>query len=167
MRSDGGATVAQVSNVKATGAPAADQSLAFACEFAAEPMAVRAGLLSTLGRLRGHIGADDASALELVLAEVCNNIVEHAYRGIEGGRIGVSFSVSDEVMDCCVTDRGLPMPGSRLPEGVPPELIGDGDPDQLPEGGFGWFLIHDLTEALSYVRHDGQNELRFTICRAV
>jgi serine/threonine-protein kinase RsbW len=35
--------------------------------------------------------------------------------------------------------------------------------DDLPEGGFGWFLIRELTKDLQYVRHEDQNRLTFSI----
>ena len=33
----------------------------------------------------------------------------------------------------------------------------------LPEGGFGWGMIRDLTDDLSYRRDGARNELRFTV----
>ncbi|WP_280514091.1 hypothetical protein [Allosediminivita pacifica] len=37
------------------------------------------------------------------------------------------------------------------------------DPAGLPEGGFGWFLIHELARELAY-RHDGgMNRLTFRL----
>ena len=35
--------------------------------------------------------------------------------------------------------------------------------DDLPEGGFGWGLIHDLTQGLSYRRVAEENHVRFRI----
>ena len=37
------------------------------------------------------------------------------------------------------------------------------DPAGLPEGGFGWFLIQDLTQALCYYRRESRNYLAFNI----
>lgn len=100
---------------------------------------------------------------EIVLAEVLNNIVEHAYA--DGpGEITVELSASSGGIECCICDTGAEMPGLALPAGKlaacdPDDL----PPDDLPEGGFGWFLIRSLTEGLCYARADGCNELRFRL----
>ena len=36
-------------------------------------------------------------------------------------------------------------------------------PQDLPEGGFGWFLIRSLTRDLTYLREDGYNMLCFCV----
>ena len=43
---------------------------------------------------------------------------------------------------------------------VPPHLP---KPEELPEGGFGWYLIQDLTQELCYYREDRRNFLAFRI----
>lgn len=94
---------------------------------------------------------------EIVLAEVLNNIVEHAYRGISG-QIQISVARNAGVLDICIVDRGEPMPDLKLPSG---ELRPSLDVQDLPEGGFGWPLIHSLTQDLHYQRVQGQNILQF------
>ena len=58
-------------------------------------------------------------------------------------------------------DTGRPMPGLVLPTGICP--TSDTDLEDLPEGGFGWHLIHTLTEELSYRRESTRNQTRFII----
>lgn len=94
---------------------------------------------------------------EIVLAEILNNIVEHAYRGTSG-RIEISIAQQAGFLDICVIDRGEPMPDLKLPSG---ELRPPLDAQDLPEGGFGWPLIHSLTQDLHYQRVQGQNILQF------
>jgi serine/threonine-protein kinase RsbW len=124
--------------------------------------AVRAALMQISGELVGKgIGEAAANTAELVLAEVLNNIVEHAFAGIEGGQITVSLSTDGASIDFAVTDNGLPLPDGALPAGHLPEA--DGALGTLPEGGFGWFLIHSLARDVSYERAQGVNLLRFGV----
>ena len=59
-----------------------------------------------------------------------------------------------------VYDQGLPMPDEHLPKGELAPLI---DGEDLPEGGFGWFLIRTLTLDLEYERDGSFNKLRFAV----
>lgn len=118
------------------------------------------GLNQTLAQL--GLPIEPLFTLELVLAEVLNNVVEHAYGDSGQGMIGLSVTVRDHRINCEVADRGAPMPDGRLP---PPRRH---NPDalglqELPEGGFGWGLIHDMTTGLKYRREHGTNRLCFRI----
>lgn len=118
------------------------------------------GLNQTLAQL--GLPIEPLFTLELVLAEVLNNVVEHAYRDRGRGTAGLEVTVRDHRITCEVTDRGLPMPGGRLPPAKrhDPGALGLED---LPEGGFGWALIRDMTRGLDYTRENGTNRLRFRI----
>ncbi len=95
--------------------------------------------------------------LGLVLAEALNNIAEHAYAARPGGLVVVRLRVDGEGVLVEIVDRGAPMPENRLPVGrLPPA---DVDLDELPEGGFGWYLIHDQADDVRYGRVDGENRL--------
>lgn len=103
--------------------------------------------------------ADD-STIELVLAEVLNNIVEHAYSdGV--GLITLDLRRAHGRLCCLLRDEGHPMPAGRLPPGFAPTLASARA--DLPEGGFGWFLIRSLTRDLRYDREPGCNRLSFSI----
>lgn len=98
---------------------------------------------------------------EIVLAEVLNNIVEHAYAQISGD-IDLALDMRQGQLHCQITDTGHPMPDFTLPEGAFQDL---GAIETLPEGGFGWFLIRNLTEELEYRHIGGMNQLSFTLIR--
>ncbi len=101
---------------------------------------------------------DTRGSLEIILAEVLNNVVEHAYR--DGpGPIRIYISRRPDQLVVSVYDQGAPMPDLQMPKGELAPL----DPDDLPEGGFGWFLIRTLTQDLSYERLDNRNHLRFSV----
>ncbi|TAG25673.1 MAG: ATP-binding protein [Rhodobacterales bacterium] len=137
---------------------------------ASDPLAVRAGLAKMAGvPPLSQLTSDQRGTVEVVLAEVLNNVAEHAYAG-GPGQISVSLRLLGARLACQVTDSGLPMPGNQLPAGDLPGQAADpavGYADlalsDLPEGGFGWHLIRQLTVGLHYVRAGGQNKLSFTI----
>ena len=122
-------------------------------------MAVRDGL-SGLFALRetSSLGDDLRGLTEIVLAEVLNNVVEHAYAGTSGP-IAVVLDHRKGALHVTVRDEGVALPDGRLPDGSLPDLDGDG----LPEGGFGWHLIRSLVTDLRYCRDGGANHLAFTM----
>ena len=131
--------------------------------FRAEPFAVRDARRAAVARFARRMGPDDAGALELTLAEVLNNIVEHAYAGRAPGQVSVSLMLASagDALLCRVEDDGHPMPGMALPEGqMQPvaERIED-----LAEGGWGWALIRTLTDEIVYERQAGRNRLHFRL----
>ena len=109
--------------------------------------------LDTLG-----LAADWRSTVELVSAEALNNIAEHAYAGLTPGPVTLTARMTSERLHVILRDQGRALPGRKLPEGVPPKT--DVACANLPEGGFGWFLIRDLTTALHYRRTDRENRLQ-------
>ncbi len=123
-------------------------------------VAVRDGLQNLLASdLMAGLTKDSLSTAEVVLAEVLNNIVEHAYANFPG-KIEVSLSRRDNHLQCDISDVGLPMPGAEPPAGLLKEAW---DMADLPEGGFGWFLIRSLTQNLSYRRQNNANLLSFRL----
>jgi serine/threonine-protein kinase RsbW len=128
----------------------------------ADPDSVRAALIRIATELvRAGIAEEDAATAELVLAEVLNNVVEHAFCGCSEGRIEVTIAPEEADLACEVRNNGHPMPGGALPAGVSP-VCGQA-PEALPEGGFGWFLIHSLTREIAYARDAGANLLGLRI----
>ena len=122
-------------------------------------IAVRQALVQLRVRLGPlNISDDLFGSIEIVLAEALNNIVEHAYRDDEGV-IELEITHVDDQLIFRVVDDGLEMPGGQVPIGTIKDY--PSDPERLPEGGFGWFLIHDLTNNLSYQRSGSRNILMF------
>lgn len=121
---------------------------------------VRAAVAQSLAMLRPHLSAATIDRLEIVLSEVLNNVVEHAYGGA-GGPIELWLGHHDDSAEVSVTDRGRPMPGGRLP--MP--ALRPGRPAAAPpaEGGFGWGLISALATDLHYVRAGETNRLTLRI----
>ncbi|MGZ3215178.1 ATP-binding protein [Paracoccus sp. T5] len=133
----------------------------------AHPITVRDTLQDVRHRFRDEVSEDTLGRLELVLAEVMNNVAEHAPicddpQLMGAGRLPVihlSIVRHKSGLACALTDDGVSLPEEcLLPRSLPPLL-----PDDLPEGGFGWFLIQDLTQALCYYREGSRNYLAFCI----
>ncbi|MDQ2090429.1 ATP-binding protein [Marimonas arenosa] len=108
-----------------------------------------------------RLSEEETGTVELVLGEVLNNVVEHAYGSTATGDIRLSCRRTDRGLSFCVFDGGQALPGRCLPPGAPPDT--DVARENLPEGGFGWFLVKSLTTELRYTRRGGCNVLRFSI----
>lgn len=98
---------------------------------------------------------------EIVLAEVLNNIVEHAYTGVPRGPIELTLRFDGDILHASMIDDGLPMPNGAPPRGTIPDL--DVPTSDLPEGGFGWALVHSLASRLEYQRSGAQNHLHLEL----
>lgn len=111
------------------------------------------------------LGSSELGTIELALAEALNNVVEHAYPDDMQGRIDLHLHLTSVSLKIHISDRGGAMPGLNLPPGEPARV--DVPSKDLPEGGFGWFLIRSLASDLTYARDNGQNHLtlRFDLAR--
>ena len=126
-----------------------------------DALAVRHALRAMVEALT-HRGlhACDRGTAEIVMAEVLNNIVEHAYAGTVGD-ISIRLGRTACGIDCCIRDVGHPMPDLCPPRGT----LTEWEADAPPEGGFGWHLIRSLTRGLAYTRIGGTNRLSFLLPR--
>lgn len=128
----------------------------------ATPGAVREALLELREKLqRARIDADLCGTMELVLAEAMNNIVEHAFDTPAQQSLRLEIRRGPGRFKITLIDTGRPMPELALPE---PRLPSTAGPTlTLPDGGFGWFLIHRLAHAIHYERRGDENHLSFEI----
>ena len=115
--------------------------------------------MTTLGQL--GLSDEEASSIEIVLAEALNNVVEHAYPSSRTGNVKLVLRHGRAGLLIEIRDNGRPMPNGRTPLGLHPSEAEPTDP--LPEGGFGWFLIRELARDLVYDRENGENFLIFRI----
>jgi serine/threonine-protein kinase RsbW len=120
------------------------------------PEAVRDTLIAIKGALVECNAAEMAGDLwELVVAEVLNNIVEHAYSEKPNGAIELELTFASSRMIASFIDYGAPMPDGALPANTPANV--DVPIQNLPEGGFGWHFIHTLSDHLNYERSNSRN----------
>lgn len=126
-------------------------------------LAVREALAELLTALRPlNLDVEESGTVELVLAEVLNNIVEHAYPVPEpDGPITIQCELGRDGLHFQIRDEGKAMPDGTLPAGKRSRL--DVDLIDLPEGGFGWFLIQDLARDVTYTRVGCENHLHMRL----
>lgn len=128
--------------------------------FTASPVAIRESLRQMMAAVPFRdLTQDQRSTAELILAEVLNNVAEHAYDN-RPGPVTVTISPTRQGLHCTVVDQGRAMPDDGVPAGRLPDVKGTAHKD-LPEGGFGWHLIRSLTTGLRYARVNGCNRLEF------
>ncbi|MBT53569.1 MAG: hypothetical protein CMF72_09255 [Mameliella sp.] len=142
-----------------------DGAFLISCRMDSTPDDVQSSLLDINTLLQGEeIAPPPDSTWELVVAEVLNNIVEHAYQDRAGGDILLRLRFGHERLTVEFTDFGLPMPSGVAPDGALANV--DVPVEELPEGGFGWFLIRSLSEDLTYCHDGGRNLLTLAISLA-
>ncbi|WP_299746206.1 ATP-binding protein [uncultured Tateyamaria sp.] len=130
-------------------------------------MAVRTALGQLLDGLKPlSLDVEEAGTVELVMAEALNNIVEHAYPEDEGsGPIDITCAHASDGLHLTVVDSGRAMPDGQTPVGGAADI--DVDFCDMPEGGFGWFLIKDLAKDVTYQRQDTENQLQLRLAVAL
>lgn len=109
-----------------------------------------------------QLDPDLSDTAQIILAEVLNNIVEHAYGFEDDHPITLSISLLPDGLWCETFDEGVPMPNGVPPNGVMPKFDLE-LPSELPEGGFGWAMVRELTEDIQYKRDGFVNHLSFLI----
>ena len=130
----------------------------FACSFTATDLDARDGISEIVSRLRDRgIPAGRADEVQIALTEAVNNVVEHAYSGSAPGDVTIDCQLHAERLWVSIRDAGAPYPGGTLPDGKPAEI--DVQSADLPEGGFGWFLIRELASRVEYERTGRGNNL--------
>ncbi|MBN1424811.1 ATP-binding protein [Candidatus Fermentibacteria bacterium] len=124
----------------------------------ASTTAVRIVAAAVRGMAETVLAPEDADHVEVVTAEVGNNIVTHGLGAGEACCHGESFLLSIMVNPQCVTmefvDDGPPFdPVSALP-GTPEESVARGG------GGLGLYIMRRIMDELSYRRVGGSNVFR-------
>lgn len=144
------------------------EGLNFSIRFKNGEMVTRDALDQFLEQLAPlQLDLEEINIVQIILAEILNNILEHAYAPTDlDGPVTIACRCGPKGLHLSIRDQGRAMPDGRLPLGKCQKLD-VGLPD-LPEGGFGWFLIHDLARDLSYRRVGIENHLtlRIAISRA-
>ncbi len=134
--------------------PLLQPMLALTCQ--GNLMDVRATMVRIEQFMKAHGASPELTDdLNLVLTEAMTNIARYAYPHDEGV-IQCHIILTDAFVRCCLHDQGVEFDPSEVPHHLP-------DPANAPEGGFGLFLIHSLTQELRHRRENGINTLRFAM----
>ncbi|MGD2039293.1 MAG: ATP-binding protein [Anaerolineae bacterium] len=105
--------------------------------------------------LCSQAGLDDETSYDLKLAidEVCMNIIEHGYAGMNPGSIVVSLQYGARRFVVRITDFGHPFEPSEPPAPDPQGTL-SGDP-----GGFGLYFIYRSVDSVTYQASESGNTL--------
>lgn len=136
----------------------------FSLCFLATDLETRANIGIVARRLQlAGLARERTTEIEIALTEAVNNVVEHAYAEVGAGSIRLLCSLRPGQLDIRIFDTGRPLPEDRLPPGLAADL--SVAREDLPEGGFGWFLIRAFTTEIRYDRCAGCNHLslRFAV----
>ncbi len=99
-----------------------------------------------------NLGRKATLELNLVLDELCTNIMEHGYEDLAGGEIHLLAQRRGDVLRVEMIDDGRhfqPDEPCRDPSDCPLE--------ERPVGGLGLHLVRRFTQRLEYRRRDGRN----------
>lgn len=130
----------------------------FACSFMATNLDARSGVSNVVAELRTlGVPGSRVDEVQIALTEAVNNVVEHAYAGAVPGEVMIQAKLLSERLWISITDAGAPYPAGALPVGQPADI--EVPTEDLPEGGFGWFLIRELASQVQYERTNGNNNL--------
>lgn len=130
----------------------------FACSFTATNLDARSGISSVVQELRSlGIPGARVDEVQIALTEAVNNVVEHAYADAVPGDVRIRGELYPERLWISIQDGGAPFESGTLPEGKPADV--NVPTKDLPEGGFGWFLIRELASQVQYERSGGSNNL--------
>jgi serine/threonine-protein kinase RsbW len=92
-------------------------------------------------------GLDDSGiyGVELSMVEACTNIIEHAYEGLDGGKIECTCDLDDEKLTITIHDHGKSFDLSSV---ALPDL--ESDLESRPLGGLGVFFMKKSMDELRF-----------------
>lgn len=144
----------------------------FIASLTPDPLEIRRTLLQMRQRFDPLSGRETAARMELVVAEILNNIAEHGgvppiapcptCQGVPARMIHVSAATAQGGIYCIISDEGEAVPAHCLRPSEAPHRL-PADLRDLPEGGFGWFMIQNVARKLYYDREGRRNILAFLI----
>jgi serine/threonine-protein kinase RsbW len=107
------------------------------------------------------LGVREIAAVRLAVDEACANIIEHAYRGVSGGRIEISCDAQPGRLTLLLRDQGraFDLAAVRAP-------AMSANPDEREVGGLGVFLIRKLMDDVRLERSAQGDNLLTLVKRA-
>jgi len=100
-----------------------------------------------VGEEARRVGFSDKEIYSIQLAadEASSNIIEHAYAGVDNGKIEIDCSIFDGGLKVVMRDQGKPFNPSSVPE---PNVKADLSERKI--GGLGMYLMRKLMDEVSY-----------------
>jgi serine/threonine-protein kinase RsbW len=101
-----------------------------------------------VGEVARQVGFSEKEVYSIQLAadEASTNIIEHAYAGVENGRIEIDCNITGDDLKIVIRDNGKSFDPSSVPE---PNVKADLTERKI--GGLGMYLMRKLMDDVSYV----------------
>jgi len=98
-------------------------------------------------KLSSQVGFDEETVNKIVLAtdEACTNIIKHAYKYSESGKININVSYRDKKFSVSITDQGTHFNSKSIKE---PDLKKYYEEKRI--GGLGMFLMKKIMDEVKY-----------------
>jgi serine/threonine-protein kinase RsbW len=94
---------------------------------------------------RANFSDKEIYSIQLAADEASSNIIEHAYAGVDEGKIEIECHVDDDKLTIIMRDQGKPFNPATVPE---PNLSADLSDRQI--GGLGMYLMRKLMDEVTY-----------------
>lgn len=105
-----------------------------------------------------RLNPEARDVIEVALAEVLTNIVQHGYVGVAPAPIEVDWQEHASVFVVDVRDAGRAIPAARLEAAGEDTFAFDPDDlDSLPEGGLGLAILKAAFDVVDYRSEGGSN----------
>ena len=100
-----------------------------------------------VGEIARQVGFSEKEVYSIQLAadEASTNIIEHAYAGVENGRIEIDCNITGDELKIVMRDNGKSFDPSSVPE---PNVKADLTERKI--GGLGMYLMRKLMDEVSY-----------------
>ena len=95
-------------------------------------------------------------AVRSSLSEAMNNVVEHAYKKSPDGKIYIEVWLENNAVHMSIKDKGEKADATMFRK----DKATSPDPESLPEGGWGLYLILSLMDEVSYTSDKKINHLK-------
>jgi len=131
--------------------PSADEEAAFSVEMRKSTFDANFHNLDEIrefvGEAARQVGFSEKEIYSIQLAadEASTNIIEHAYAGIENGKIEIDCSIAGDELKIVMRDNGKSFNPSSVPE---PNVKADLSERKI--GGLGMYLMRKLMDEVSY-----------------
>jgi len=116
----------------------------------------RVARMDVLGELRDFaeqaamysgLNHDDIFAFKLVTEEICANIIQYGYEGVEPGLLSLFFDVDEQVARLTIRDDGKYFAPEQAKR---PDFEADWEQKEI--GGLGFYLVKELMDKVTYER---------------
>ena len=114
--------------------------------------------------LLSSLPEEDAGMIELAVAEIGNNVVEHAYQDQPGGQLEIRYQQLTTGIEITLVDSGIPLPEEQMYKVKKPQLmdVDLDDPSTWLTSGRGLGIVDQVMDTQNYERLDKRNYFRMT-----